>query len=653
MKHRRWSEALIYLALGLCLFLFRGAFTRYSLLVWGAALALVLLLRVAITKATWRAIILKIYAIAPGGQSGELRTSIRAYCIIIPLSVFLGLLLYTDLIQSHYRRLAVAYQNADLLGEIYATETGANWPLPMTEKRATWRDRGCQALSLPLVRSIVPAKLAAPCLQDNSADANAGINSGSVPIKQRERLTLTHLFVLLRHYGLLDPNDNSPEKLALPQSPNNLIAILLDPPPSAADKNASVNQQIDFSKGDPTIDLILMLANYRGTSKCDACPETCFTYQRRALAAALAQQPSYDKPGQTVGETLRQSDPVRVPGNTPCAQLLQVSSAHFGENLGFWDAAIFERPQPELTSQELTELVLDWHGGLRTPFDSYGTPSTPSGGWSNFVQEQAVLRLMSVLLSELRGTEAVRAERRWVNALIGWERCFVFVLASAFSLFALWRYIQGVPHEIHRAIIVEELDSWRRLWVKNGTRPGAVQRRERAKRLYDLLRLGMKPTDSLPIESSKKQVIVTIPLRILEAATDEMQFWQSGGKAPVDSRFIETVAEGERRKLERSRIVFDIMLPSFPAIGFIGTVSSLLIAMSQADKIVKTGESIAKGIAASQVTDILSLCFSTTLMALLCVLVFSPISILQASEEQRLIDDVEDGVQTIIRPEQQ
>jgi flagellar motor component MotA len=144
----------------------------------------------------------------------------------------------------------------------------------------------------------------------------------------------------------------------------------------------------------------------------------------------------------------------------------------------------------------------------------------------------------------------------------------------------------------------------------------------------------------------------------MEAATDEMMFWEEtepqGARQNVtaDERFIETVSDGERRKLDRSRLVFDAILPTFPAIGFVGTVSSLLLAMSQADRIVSTEEFLAKGIAAARVTDILSLCFSTTLMALLCVLLFSPLSLVQAAQEQRLVDDVEEAVQTVLRPEQ-
>src|SRR6185436_16968258 len=104
-----------------------------------------------------------------------------------------------------------------------------------------------------------------------------------------------------------------------------------------------------------------------------------------------------------------------------------------------------------------------------------------------------------------------------------------------------------------------------------------------------------------------------IPSRLLVSATEEMASLQARGRGG-DRGYIETIANGERLGLEHSRLFFDAMLPTFPAIGFIGTVSSLLVAMSKADKIVSTSDLTAKGIAAAQVTDILSLCFSTTFM---------------------------------------
>ena len=146
-------------------------------------------------------------------------------------------------------------------------------------------------------------------------------------------------------------------------------------------------------------------------------------------------------------------------------------------------------------------------------------------------------------------------------------------------------------------------------------------------------------------------MVKTIPSRLLVSATEEMTSLQALGRGG-DRGYIETIANGERLGLEHSRMFFDAMLPTFPAIGFIGTVSSLLVAMSRADRIVSTSDLTAKGIAAAQVTDILSLCFSTTFMALMCVLVFSPLALAQRSREDELVDGTEYALQQSLKPEQ-
>lgn len=111
------------------------------------------------------------------------------------------------------------------------------------------------------------------------------------------------------------------------------------------------------------------------------------------------------------------------------------------------------------------------------------------------------------------------------------------------------------------------------------------------------------------------------------------------------------LVEGLQGSLRHSRLVFDALLPTFPAIGFIATVSSLLTAMSKADQIVKATDPIARGIATSIVTDTLSLCFASTFMALICLVILTPLSMHQDGIEQQLIADTEADLQRVLRPE--
>ena len=575
-------------------------------------------LRIALMTPTGRLVILKAYAFAPGSTTGALELGPLTMIAILVLSVLLGGLTYGHLVYRGYRSLTAGYCSTDALREVFQTEVAANWP---------------------------PA-MAAP-------DAGGDLCLAKPPTSAG-RLSPKHLFTLLRRWNLLDPKETSPYSFKSESNPNYQLAQLV------------ASDSFSYRRGQPTIDLVLALATFAGSQMCTSCPEECHLLQRSELAAALSQQP--DGGGilspRPIGIGLLTGVRRDIDEGGTCRDRLTRALHDLGVagDLGFWRTAVFERPQPEVSPQRLAELAAFWHGGLKSTYDTLtGGEGDPAS--KKFVQEQAILKFMAAVMTELRGADAIRSKRRWVNALIGWERCAVIVLAYAFILILLARFVRRLPHDAQRQVIVQKLNSLRLKWVRDGHRPDLVERQRLARNLADHLEVGVVPVDlAEDMSSSRKRGtlrrVTSIPLRLLRAAIDEMQFWsppepeRQNSERLVDARFVETVSSGEHRKLERSRLILDALLPTFPAIGFIGTVSSLLVAMSMADRIVSTEEAAAKGIAASAVTDVLSLCFSTTLMALLCVLVFSPLALAQAAEEDRLIDETENAVQTVLRPEQ-
>jgi len=239
------------------------------------------------------------------------------------------------------------------------------------------------------------------------------------------------------------------------------------------------------------------------------------------------------------------------------------------------------------------------------------------------------------LLLEIKGSEKVREARIWVNGIIGWERWLVLVAAMWFASVFLWRDIMDLPHLAHSHLIAATL------------KRAQGSREERLADAESLSHALERPTKGAEPE------VKTVPTTILLAACREMKSIDGPRSQHIGDRaLIETICNGLRRELEHSRVFFEVMLPLFPTIGFIGTVRSLLIAMSRADRIVSTLDVTAKGIAASEVTSILSLCFSTTFMALMCVLVFSPLALLQRSREDSLVDRTELAVQENLLPEQ-
>jgi hypothetical protein len=228
---------------------------------------------------------------------------------------------------------------------------------------------------------------------------------------------------------------------------------------------------------------------------------------------------------------------------------------------------------------------------------------------------------------KIRGSSEVRSGRILVNGVIGWERLAVIVFAVFFLLLYLQRSHVRSKHERAKNDILKQLYGLdeNTPWTSAENRIGLAA---------DILKNLAKYNE-------------TVPFTILAAAKAQLE----AGKAAKDD-YVETRAAQERQELDGSRMWFDILLPTFPAIGFIGTVSSLLVAMSQADRIVSTTDPFAKGLAASQVTDILSLCFSTTFLALCAVLLLSPLSIWQQSREHNLVDDVHRLIELVLRPGQ-
>lgn len=88
---------------------------------------------------------------------------------------------------------------------------------------------------------------------------------------------------------------------------------------------------------------------------------------------------------------------------------------------------------------------------------------------------------------------------------------------------------------------------------------------------------------------------------------------------------------------DRSRWLIRWMLRSLPALGFIGTVRSLTLALSNADSIVRADGVIEQATAISNVSGTLAVAFTTTLIALVLGLVASLFNEFQVVRERRKI----------------
>lgn len=441
-----------------------------------------------------------------------------------------------------------------------------------------------------------------------------------------------YLYNVLRRLGLLSRDElrngprpfETPPKTGAPGSPNLAIA-------TATLQPAFINRYVI---GAPTLDLVIALSNTDSV----ALPDYEVKWTRTALANMLARVPN--GPGW--------EPPLRLPevhnrctGKTPEECEDEATRNLNSLKVPVSSSLIMHLP-PEITPyQAVSELDRLVRFGATAPLPKHNADG------DQLASHEAIPRFQAALLDALRNDDEVRDARMWLNALVGPERLLILILAFWFVMLTLARTVQSLPHEAHAIAIRESLDDFRHQW--RNTFPEAKLRLEKAEKLLSGL--------SGPAAVNSR--LVTIPSILLRAAVDEMASRLSATAASTpaavaapDARAIETAAEGLRSRLGHSRLIFEAMLPTFPAIGFVGTVTSLLVAMSKADQIVKATDALARGSATSAVTDVLSLCFAATLMALICLIVLAPLSLWQSARELRLVNNTEHLLQDVLKPEQ-
>lgn len=441
-----------------------------------------------------------------------------------------------------------------------------------------------------------------------------------------------YLYLVLRRLGLLSRDE-------LRKGPQAVHFIPGDPANEQGLPNREVAKIVfeeDFKKlyklGQPTLDLFIALG--LGTMKGLALPASEMRWTRLALANLLARVPA--EPGWSPGLQRESKLPDRC-YDKPTAECLEQAEKEITKLAIPFDRGLIMHRPPELTP---FQIAAELHRWVQPDTDiSSGAPDA-----DKLATNEAVPRFQAALLDALRNDTEVREARMWLNAFVGPERLLIFILAFWFIALTLVRAVQALPHNAHDVVIHDAFKKFKRDWRSGGTEAG--QRYNEANTLLEHLSGGALSHPRL----------ITIPSRLLEAALEEMASRVAAGKTessrPSDSQAIETASKGLLEKLSHSRLILDALLPTFPAIGFVGTVTSLLIAMSQADQIVKATDALGRGTATAAVTDVLSLCFAATLMALICLIVLGPLDQWQSARERRLVTRTEHLLQDVLKPEQ-
>jgi MotA/TolQ/ExbB proton channel family protein len=576
-----------------------------------------------------RVVILNTAARATGWNTGTIPTSWWLLLGTFAIGLALGLAFYADRVEYFSSKLTDAYCRADVIRTLLSSEPGG-----------------------------YPGKVVVPRLHPEYSCMTDWRAKLASPPKDLIALRPLDIYRLLRHFGLLseDETRGGPKGLAAAQA----SGASNSPNRATADTVTNPNFKLKYTFGVPTLDFIIALGETQSAER--QTPGSEVTWTRLALASYLARLPAQSAWSPTPLWRVN-NQPAKCPqGTTPqdCdmqGQRYVGSLATSGRH-----GLIAERPQ-DLTAYQLTDTLNRWTNGGKV-----GAVTDAMDGDALAVAE-SIPRFQAALFDSLRNDDGVRKEMVFVNAIVGPERALIIVLGFWFVALLMARAVQALPHRAHRFEIQKWLAVYEDEWRTNAA--DAPKRLAMASALHLALSQGENVSAEAlntaisnagrPIPASNSApsntFIRTIPSALLDAAIQEMKSRQqastkgSPSNLP-DTRSIETAAEGLQGTLRRSRLVFDALLPTFPAIGFIATVSSLLTAMSKADQIVKAADPIARGIATSIVTDTLSLCFASTFMALVCLVILTPLSMRQEGIEQQLIGDTEADLQRVLKPEQ-
>ena len=231
---------------------------------------------------------------------------------------------------------------------------------------------------------------------------------------------------------------------------------------------------------------------------------------------------------------------------------------------------------------------------------------------------QIVTRFFQTAIDD-RDVKAARAN--WVDFFYGWERTLVFILAFVVAM-VLWRQSSG-----RRRLDVEAA------WV-------------REKINAPDLAAGLDPTD----ESSTIDPLCAA-LALKHAFTQAFRpTFEANAQEPI-AEMVAAIAEAVQRRdldyfktfvdrnlteLEASRELNNGIITIFPVIGFSATLLSLVDALAGANQIA-TSNGDMRSASILTITSLLSSCFATTFLALICMSLFAVLNLLSGGQEQRVI----------------
>lgn len=250
---------------------------------------------------------------------------------------------------------------------------------------------------------------------------------------------------------------------------------------------------------------------------------------------------------------------------------------------------------------------------------------------------RAVEAFATALISSVEADRDVSFWRQALAAAEGWEQCAILALFFATAslmiirVCAFRRHRSAVICFVGRVAVASQ--AWRDAASEYlGNRGGD----DAAKSRQSDAAVRHTAIDSLGFETGcKRSPIVEDLVRAVKS--DLLQINLYG----LSDERVDKVAEDLKEKVEKSRQLIEWGVTTLPALGFLGTVRGILMALSSVGGL-SQGDNVARLAALLDVSSALGVAFATTLLALVCMIVLSYCDIRQSRSETALVDQLRD-----------
>lgn len=254
------------------------------------------------------------------------------------------------------------------------------------------------------------------------------------------------------------------------------------------------------------------------------------------------------------------------------------------------------------------------------------------------------------LIASIDADPAVTKARQWLSAVWGMEQYLIFTL---FLITASLMVERNVTFNRYRLQVVSRIGELSNAIAANQNRqpPQTAEQGEAPQSSH------RRQIERDVQAETARQRLLTEALKPVSEASDLVNDLLRATRSDLsqvrlfglsDER-VDKVAEDLKDKIEASRLIIQWGVTTLPALGFLGTVRGILIALSAIGGL-SQGDSAARLGALLSVSSALGLAFATTLFALVFLIFLSYFDIRQARDEKALVDAFRDFLNDKILP---